>query len=532
MSDLLTSLSDNIVIDKDKCVFCGVCVDTCITDNLRLQLAPCRGACPLRTNCQGYVQAVARGDDSLALQLVHKKLPFPAILGRVCAHPCETACHRNETDGQAVAIREIKRYISDRVPIESYPTPTKAPDTGKRIAVVGAGPAGLLAAYDLALRGHEVQLYDSEEEAGGMLRWAIPAFRLSLATLDKELGQLDALGVAFHGGQRLGETLDLATLSAENDATVVAVGCSAHRVLAGFDEGSQGMHYGLPFLRRLRRGESVPVGENIVVIGGGNVAVDAARSAKRLGAKRVQLVCLEQRPEMPAYPWEVGAAEDEGVEIVNGWGPVAPEFRDSTVTGVALQRCTAVLDNDGHFAPQYDKEVRQTLKADTIIVAVGQSSEEGLLERLGISEDVDPLTLQLGDQPVFLAGDMVSGPSSVVEAMAQGRRAAESAHRLVLRWPIAYERAYAGPVVTEFSLPTDRGVPVRRRAEAQPRPQCHQDFDEADVTFDRETAKREAERCHSCGQPVGYFRTCWFCLPCEVECPHEALWVEVPYLLR
>ncbi len=171
------------------------------------------------------------------------------------------------------------------------------------------------------------------------------------------------------------------------------------------------------------------------------------------------------------------------------------------------------------------------LAADTIIVAIGQRVDRKLLERLALTGAVDPLTLQLDDRPVFLAGDLVSGPSSVVEAMAQGRRAAESAHRLALGRPLRYERAYAGPVVTEFEIRDERGDP-RPRAEPRLRSRARKDFAAVDETFDRETAQKEAERCHSCGQPVGFYRTCWFCLPCEVECPHDALWVDVPYLLR
>jgi NADPH-dependent glutamate synthase beta subunit-like oxidoreductase len=529
--NLLIGLSDNIVIDKTKCIFCGVCVDTCITDNLRLLLAPCRHACPLHTNCQGYVQAVARGDAALALRIVHGKLPFPAILGRVCPHPCEESCARRETDGQAVAIREIKRFVADQVSAADYPAPERASDTGKTVAVVGAGPAGLLSAYDLALRGHDVRLYDAEAEPGGALRWAIPAFRLPEETLDKEMCQLERVGVGFRGGLALGRDLSLDGLRADHDAVVVAVGCGSPEKLAGFEANGEDIHYGLPFLRAHRHGEAPGVGRSVLVVGGGNVAIDAARTARRRGADTVRLVCLEGREEMPAYPWEVRAAEAEGVEIRHGLGPVAVRREAGSLSGVVCRPCVSLWDDRGAFSPKLDAGPESFFEADTVVVAVGQKADEDLLGRVGLETDVDTLTLQLGDEPVFLAGDLVSGPASVVEAMASGRRAAESAHRFVTGAPMRYGRAYAGPIVTDFDVDTS-GAAARPRAEPRQRDAAAEDFRQADDTLDPETARGEALRCHSCGQPVGFYRTCWFCLPCEVECPQDALWVEVPYLLR
>ena len=530
-SNLLISLSDNIVIDKTKCIFCGICVDTCITDNLRLLMAPCRHACPLQTNCQGYVQAVARGDMALALRLVHGKLPFPAILGRVCPHPCEASCTRRETDGQAVAIREIKRFIADQVSAADYPAPKPAKSTGKTIAVVGAGPAGVLAAYDLALRGHDVRLYDAESKPGGMLRWAIPSFRLPEETLDKELGQLEQLGVRFWGSRVLGRELSLDRLEADHDAVVVAIGCGSPKELAGFEANGEDIHYGLPFLRAHRHSEAPGIGKSVLVVGGGNVAIDAARTARRRGADTVRLVCLEGREEMPAYPWEAQAAEAEGVEIQYGLGPVTLRREGGSLSGVTCQPCVSLWDDQGEFAPRLDTGSESFLEADTVIVAIGQKVDEDLLGRAGLDTDVDPFSLQLGEEPVFLAGDLFSGPMSVVEAMASGRRAAESAHRFVMGKHMRHGRAYAGPILTDFDADTS-GAVARARAKPRHRGGAAEDFRQADDTLDPETARKEAERCHSCGKPVGFYRTCWFCLPCEVECPQDALWVEVPYLLR
>jgi NADPH-dependent glutamate synthase beta subunit-like oxidoreductase len=267
------------------------------------------------------------------------------------------------------------------------------------------------------------------------------------------------------------------------------------------------------------------------VVGGGNVAIDAARTARRRGADTVRLVCLEGREEMPAYPWEAEAAEAEEVGIQHGLGPVAVRREDGALSGVVCRPCVSLWDDQGAFAPRLDAGSERFLEADTVIVAIGQNADEDLLGRVGLDTDVDPLTLQLGDEPVFLAGDLVSGPASVVEAMTSGRRAAESAHRFVTGTHMRHGRAYAGPILTDFDADTS-GAAARPRAEPRHRDAAAEDFRQADDTLDPETARGEAERCHSCGQPVGFYRTCWFCLPCEVECPQDALWVEVPYLLR
>jgi len=250
MSDnnLLQALSDNIVIDKDKCTFCGICVETCILDNLRLQLAPCRQACPLEVNIQGYVQQTLRGEDDKAREILREKLIFPEILGRICTHPCETNCHHLKMSGEAVAIRSLKRYLTENQDPSKIPFPEIKTDTGCKVAVIGSGPAGLQAAYDLRIKGHQVTIYESQSEPGGMMRWAIPEFRLPLAVIKREIELIDKLGIDIRCHTTIGKDLSVTQLKNDYNAIIIATGCGNFAKLDIEGQNAQGVYYGLPFL--------------------------------------------------------------------------------------------------------------------------------------------------------------------------------------------------------------------------------------------------------------------------------------------
>ena len=537
MKNLLQSLSDNIVVDTEKCTGCGICVETCVLDNLRLLLPPCRAACPLSLNCQGYIKLIAKGEEARALEQTREILPFPGILGRICSQPCEAACHRNVSgEGGSLAIRALKRHLTEDIANAEIPVPEMAADTGRKVAIVGSGPAGMLAAYDLRVKGHDVVMLEAESDPGGALRWAIPEFRLPIDILQVELNLLKAMGITIECGVKIGADRSLDDLKDAYDAVIVATGCARWAKLDLPQEELPGIYHGLPFLHDTRSGQVPEVCKRVVVIGGGNVAVDAAQTAIRLGAEEVTVACLESATELPAFEWAVETALYEKIAFAYGWGPVQFLSEGGAVSGVEFQSCVQVYDEAGAFAPRFASEDRMTLPADTVIVAIGQDSDTSLLRGTEALRDgtiaVDSLTLQTGDEKVFVAGDLLTGPSSAVDAMAHGREAAESVDRFLNDEHLKYGRAYAGPTITDFEIEIDPHLPSDRVAQPLHQIEGTGDFGEIEQGLTLEAAREEAHRCNSCGQPVGFYRTCWFCLPCEVECPEEALYVEVPYLLR
>jgi NADPH-dependent glutamate synthase beta subunit-like oxidoreductase len=344
------------------------------------------------------------------------------------------------------------------------------------------------------------------------------------------------MGVTFHLKTAIGSDLEMNAVKASHQAVIVATGCPRYLRLDNPDESLAAIVHGLPFLKSVRCGQRPPVGRQVVVIGGGNAAVDAAQTALRLGAEQVTMVCLEAAHEVPAHPDAMAQAKAEGIQLECSWGSVEFLSRDGKLNGVVFQRCVQVFDDQACFCPQFDAcEIKQ-IDCDMVIVAIGQTADQQVLDQMGLAADitagVDPLTLQTSDPMVFMAGDVLSGPSSVIAAMAKGRQAAESAHRFLSAEHLRHGRVYAGPFETGFEINTDYG----NGAERTPLPHGAfagaGDFNEIEQCFDRATARKEAGRCYNCGVPFGKYRTCWFCLPCEVECPHDAMWVEIPYLLR
>lgn len=430
-------------LKESYCRFCGACVEVCPTGALRDkpdsvpvlrgEAPPCVEACPAGIDIPAYVRRIAEGDFAGALEVIYEKVPFPGILGYVCFHPCEDVCKR-ETLDESVSVCALKRFVYENTAAGDFQSPSMPQRTGKKAAVIGSGPAGLTAAYYLARAGHEVEVYEFADKPGGMLRNAIPLYRLPESVLDRELEPLFSLGVKFHTGRRMGRDFKLAELlESDCDAVLLAIGTTQPRMLGVPGENLEGVSQALELLKSVRQGKSLKLKGKVVVIGGGNVAVDAAMTALRLEADEATMVCLESRDEIPAHAWELEQATQEGVEVMHGWGPVEFISSNGRLSRVKFKRCTRVFDDDGNFNPQYDKSETTIMEADHVIIAIGQKSDEIALDGISVLNferggilNVDEDTLATSFPGLYAAGDIVTGPTSVIRAVAMGRKAADS----------------------------------------------------------------------------------------------------------
>jgi NADPH-dependent glutamate synthase beta subunit-like oxidoreductase len=489
-------------------------------------------------NCQGYIRLIARRKEAEALAEIQEFTPFLGILGRVCTHPCESACERSKIDGP-VHIRALKRYLSDKFDDACHRLKAPPEESGMKAVVVGSGPAGLMAAFLLRNFGHAVTVYEAKAEPGGLLRYGIPPFRLPAAEVQKAIHCLIEIGVNIRTGQRVGHEVDGDKLHAEFDATVVAIGAGRPAPVGIPGEEIESVIQAMELISAVKEGQRPKLGRSVIVIGGGNTAIDAALVCRKLGSANVRVVCLERPDEMSASPISLDEAKEEGITIQNCWGVQAMVAREKSSVELKLSRCISVFDAKGNFAPDLEPRCGLRLFADTVVLAVGQRLETNdLPTNVSFSRSrtllADPLTLEAPEKPgLFVCGDCASGPSSVVHALASGKEAAISANRHMhgegLRWGRGFwngsnvkeylalhERAAGGPRGTLPRLP----VPARQM------------FEETERTFSSQQALKEAERCLSCGRAFEMNHTCWYCLPCEIECPEDALEVKIPYLIR
>ncbi|MEO0074189.1 MAG: FAD-dependent oxidoreductase, partial [candidate division WOR-3 bacterium] len=348
--------------------------------------APCRLACPAGVNAQGYVALIAQRKFLEAYELVRDRLPFPGICGRVCHHPCEEKCNRREYEG-AVSIRTLKRFIADFA-TNAGPTPYKGRKTAdptrpkdafqserpEKVAVVGAGPAGLTCALDLRSLGYKVTVFEAADRPGGMMRWGIPGYRLPRAVLDREISDILETGIELKTGYAIRSSAELEELLKQGyRAVFLALGCQKSRTLDIAGMNLSGVLHGIEFLREVNAGKRPAIGRRVAVIGGGNVAVDVALCARRCGAEEVTMVCLECREEMPAHEWEIEQALAEGVKLEPSWGPQAIVGDNGVVTGLKIIECTRVFDEQGRFNPQFNTCNEGFISCDTVILAIGQA---------------------------------------------------------------------------------------------------------------------------------------------------------------
>ncbi|MDP6776979.1 MAG: FAD-dependent oxidoreductase [Candidatus Latescibacteria bacterium] len=470
--------------------------------------APCQKACPVGTDVPSYISLIWEGKLKEALEAITDTNPFSSVCGRVCSMPCEISCRRAESDG-SVAIRNLKRFVMDQLG-HDYRLPPVAVSRKQTIGIVGGGPTGLTAAQDLAKLGYQAHVYERSDRLGGMMR-AIPEFRLPQSAIDEDIGRLLAQcpGIVAYLGSALGSEISLDELKVKHDAVLLAIGLWRDRRLRipGEDESLDGL-YGVDLVAETGRGVTRELSGRAVVIGGGNVAMDMARTALRLGAREVHLYCLESRSEMPAWRHEIDDAQREGIRINPSWGPKQILNRNGRVTGVEFVRCVSVFDDGGRFNPSYDPDKTTQVDADSVLVAIGLQAASDELEAAGMIDrglvKAEFGTMRTADPKVFAAGDCAFGPSAIVDAMNHGHRAAYYIN--------AFLEGQEGPLPYATPYRTRR-VPVAQDPmweKLSREEQAFHGFDptrpfasESETAYDLEAARRQAARCLRCDAETG-----------------------------
>lgn len=467
-------------------------------------VAPCQLNCPARTDCQGYVGLIANGEYEAALKLIKNKVSLPASIGRVCPHPCETACRRGKVD-EAINIAQLKAFAADMdLNSDSY-LPEKNAPTGKKIAIIGGGPAGLTAAYRLAISGHEVTVYDMMEKMGGMLRYGIPQYRLPKEVLDKEIAIIEKLGVKMINGVKLGKDFTVASLKAQNDAVIVAVGAWKSSSMRTPGEELDGIYGGIDFLRAVALKQEINIGDKVVICGGGNTAMDACRTAVRLGAKEVYCVYRRTRNEMPAEDIEITEAEEEGVQFKFLTNPISFNGKDGKVKSVTLQLMElGEPDASGRRRPVAIEGKTEELDVDSVIVAIGQKlvnedvSELKLTDRGNIEADID--TFKTNIEGVFAIGDATNrGASIAIEAIGEANRCALSIDAYLNGEDIETRVPYISRRDEELIDFQSKEKCPARKPKVLSAAERKNNFDEVCLGYTEEDAKAEASRCLECG---------------------------------
>ncbi len=509
-----------------ECKFCGSCVEVCPTgalqdkEKVRLKefsdLVPCRAACPGEVNIPLYLRLVSQGKVQEAAEVIASRLTFPSVLGKICFHPCEVGCKRNEfsefltEEVDPVNIRMIKDFAMSNSILLPLEKATKK--TGKKAAVIGSGPAGLTAAYFLALKGHSVTVYEKEEKPGGMLRYGIPRYRLPIDILEKDINRIFESGVELKTNITIGGDTTIDSIKNNGaDVVFISTGLTKSKSIPVKDDDLKQIKYGVEFLNSVA-GNNLDSdyfkSKSVIVIGGGNVATDAARTSIRLKAEKVTIVCLEQKDEMPAYKVEIKEAEEEGIEIINGWGidDIGKSNKAINLIEAKLKKCTSVLDNKGNFAPTYDESTTDSISGDEIIICIGQEADVAFLNEEfkhsvfsnGLVK-VNPETLETNIKGIFAGGDIISGPASVIDAIGHGRKAAKSIDKFL---------GGDGKIDPEKDLHSKNEMFIGREygfsflerekvtyIEAETR---KLNFDSFELTYEEDTAKKEGSRCLKC----------------------------------
>lgn len=561
-------------VDTEKCVACGECVENCPSNALTLGqklcsnnpaqvpkpkdtpydtkwgkdkwnfdyrhrkvvaddgTSPCKTGCPAHIAVQGYIKLASQGRYKDALELIKKENPLPAICGRICPRKCEDACTRGDVD-EPLAIDEVKKFVADQdMKAEHRYVPEKMVKREGKIAVIGAGPAGLSCAYFLAVDGYEVTVFEKQNALGGMLTLGIPSFRLEKDIVESEIDVLKELGVKFKTGVEVGKAVTIPELREQGyNAFYLAIGAQDGRGLGVEGEDAKGVVTGVEFLRRVNLGENLKLEGSTVVIGGGNVAIDVARTAERVGASSVDMFCLESRGEMPALDEEIEEAESEGIVINNSWGPKRIVVEDGHVVGVEFKKCISVFDENKRFSPKFDENTTKIVKADHVLLSVGQGIDWGsLLEGTKIELNpnktikTDTVTFQTAEEDIFAGGDALTGPKFAIDAIALGKQGYISIHRYVHgdSLKIAREREYHALDKENLNMEGFDRLPRQRALHAEEN-KAKGSFKDTRVTFTEEQVKKETERCLGCGATVVDQYQCVGCGVCTTKCKFDAI---------
>lgn len=501
--------------------------------------APCKTACPAHIAVQGYLKLAKEGRYDDALALIKKDNPLPAVCGHVCNRRCEDACTRGTVD-EAVAIDEVKRFLAERdlnaetryIPKKTIPSLKGGFD--EKIAIIGAGPAGLSCAYYLALTGYKPTIFEKNEEPGGMLRYGIPSYKLEKDLLAAEIDVIRKLGVEIRCGVEIGKDITIEELREQGyKGFYVAIGCQRGRKPGITGENAKGTYAAVDFLREAGAKESFALEGDVVVVGGGNVAIDAARISSRCVDAKISMFCLEQRENMPASKEEIAEALEEGIELNCGWGPKEVLEEDGKVAGVVFKKCIRVLDEQGRFSPEYDEEQTVTIPCKHVIFSVGQAIEWGnMLDNLDLKRRpnggalADKLTYQTSEPDIFVGGDVYTGPRFAIDAIAAGREGAISLHRYVHenctltigRNRRDFVELDKSNISVDSYDTSKRQIPAKADEKAQAAT-----FRDLSHSLTEEQVKAETSRCLSCGASVVDPNKCIGCGVCTTKCVFDAI---------
>lgn len=569
-------------VDKEKCVACGRCVEYCpagatrlgqklctkdgsemmypkqelpdavkwgkdkwdpdYRDNNRINshktgTSPCKTACPAHIAVQGYLKKASQGKYTEALALIKKQNPFPAVCGRICNRRCEDACTRGTID-QAVAIDAVKKFIAEQdlkaetryIPPVVIPASIHMDHFPEKIAIIGGGPAGLSAAFYLAEKGYRPTVFEKNEMPGGMLRYGIPSYKLEKDVIEAEIDVMRQMGVEIKTGIEVGKDVTLKELRSQGyKAFYIAIGCSAGRRPGVPGDETEGTLTAIEYLHDANTGNASYTGR-VVVVGGGNVAIDASRVSIRSGAAEVTQLCLESEKEMPASEEEVCEALEDGVAIKHGWGPKEVLTEEGRVTGIVFKKCLSVFNKEGRFAPAYDEEDTITIACERVIFAVGQRTVWGsLLEGENVSFKgpaivADKLTFQTEQPDIFVGSDVYTGPKFAIDAIAAGHYAAESLHRYVHNGHMTIGRnRWEFNELNKDNILVESYDNSSRQVEGVDTSVPHKSFKDAHLTFTEEQVKKETARCLGCGATIVDENKCIGCGVCTTKCEFDAI---------